>query len=140
MTINLDKIAYNIIFFRKQNNWTQQDLAKKLKVSRSVVAKWENNLVTPDVSSLLKLCQIFNITLDHMVGNFSFRDDLLKEFKRIYSSKSKSFEEDVVELVEYLMTYPKFKKDIYRLKQLSVKKQTSIHQLLSDLIDQYEKI
>lgn len=140
MTINLDKIAHNIIFFRKQNNWTQQDLAKKLKVSRSVVAKWENNLVTPDVSSLLKLCQIFNITLDHMVGNFSFRDDLLKEFKRIYSSKSKSFEEDVVELVEYLMTYPKFKKDIYRLKQLSVKKQTSIHQLLSDLIDQYEKI
>ncbi|HLQ97088.1 MAG TPA: helix-turn-helix transcriptional regulator [Candidatus Dormibacteraeota bacterium] len=138
--MNIDQISHNIRFFREQNKWTQKELAEQLKVSRSVIAKWENNHVIPDISSLLKLCTIFNTSLDHLVGNYSFREDLLKDFKRIYSSKSKPFDEEVVELVEYIMTYPKFKNEIYRLKDLSVKKQLSIHKLLSNLIDQYEQM
>ena len=138
--MNIDQISHNIRFFREQNKWTQKELAEQLKVSRSVIAKWENNHVIPDISSLLKLSTIFNISLDHLVGNYSFREDLLKDFKRIYSSKSKPFDEEVVELVEYIMTYPKFKNEIYRLKDLSVKKQLSIHKLLSNLIDQYEQM
>lgn len=138
--MNIEQISHNIKFFREQNKWTQKELAEHLKVSRSVVAKWENNNVTPDIISLLKLCTIFDISLDHLVGNYSFKEDLLKDFKRIYSSKSKSFDEEVVELVEYIMTYPTFKNEIYRLKRLSVKKQLSIHKLLSSLIDQYEQI
>lgn len=138
--MNIEQISYNIKFFREQNKWTQKELAEQLKVSRSVIAKWENNNVTPDISSLLKLCTIFDISLDHLVGNYSFREDLLKDFKRIYSSKSKSFDEEVVELVEYIMTYPALKSDIYRLNNLSVKKQLSIHKLLSGMIDQYEQL
>lgn len=138
--MRIDQISHNIKFFREQNKWTQKELAEQLKVSRSVIAKWENNHVIPDISSLLKLSTIFNISLDHLVGNYSFREDLLKDFKRIYSSKSKPFDEEVVELVEYIMTYPKFKNEIYRLKDLSVKKQLSIHKLLSNLIDQYEQM
>lgn len=138
--MNVEQIPYNIKFFREQNKWTQKELAEQLKVSRSVIAKWENNNVTPDIFSLLKLCNIFNITLDHLVGNHSFKKDLLKEFKRIYSSKSKDFDEEIVELIEYIMTYPTLKNEIYRLKNLSVKKQLSIHKLLSDMIDQYEQL
>lgn len=138
--MNVEQIPYNIKFFREQNKWTQKELAEQLKVSRSVIAKWENNNVTPDIFSLLKLCNIFNITLDHLVGNHSFQKDLLKEFKRIYSSKSKDFDEEIVELIEYIMTYPTLKNEIYRLKNLSVKKQLSIHKLLSDMIDQYEQL
>lgn len=138
--MRIDQISHNIKFFREQNKWTQKELAEQLKVSRSVIAKWENNHVIPDISSLLKLSTIFNISLDHLVGNYSFREDLLKDFKRIYSSKSKPFDEEVVELVEYIMTYPKFKNEIYRLKDLSVKKQLSIHKLLANLIDQYEQM
>lgn len=140
ITMNIEEIPYNIKFFREQNKWTQQELAEQLKVSRSVIAKWENNHVTPDISSLLKLCKVFDITLDHIVGIYSFREDLLKDFKRIYSSKSKSFDEDVVELVEYIMTHPIFKEQIYRLRNLSIKKQLSLHTLLSDMIDQYEQL
>ena len=138
--MNIEQIPYNIKFFREQNKWTQKELAEQLKVSRSVIAKWENNNVTPDISSLLKLCSIFDTSLDHLVGNYSFREDLLKEFKRIYSSKSKPFDEEIVELVEYIMTYPTLKNEIYRLKKLSIKKQLSIHKLLADMIDQYEQL
>jgi len=138
--MNLEQIAYNIKFFRDQQGWTQKELAGKIMVSRSVIAKWENNTATPDIASLIKLSRVFNISLDHLVGNHSFQEDLLKEFKRIYSSKTKDFDQDVVELVEYLMTYPDFKKQIYQLKNLSIKKQLSIHKLFADMIDEYEHL
>ncbi|GAA0442572.1 MAG: helix-turn-helix domain-containing protein [Bacillota bacterium] len=135
-----EQIAHNIKFLREQNNWTQKELAEKLLISRSVIAKWENNSVTPDIMSLLKLSEIFQVSLDHLVGNYSFRDDLLKEFKRIYSSSPNSFDEEAVEIVEYIMTNPEFKKEIFELKQLSIKKQHSIHKLIAELIQQYKNI
>lgn len=138
--MTVEQIAYNIKFFREQHNWTQQALADQLQVSRSVIAKWENNLVVPDIDSLLKLCSIFDVPIDHLIGTRSVRNDLLKEFKRIYSSQTKDFDEEVVELIEYLMVHPEFKNEIYRLKQLPLKKQQSIHQLLTNVIDQYERL
>lgn len=138
--MNLEIISYNIKFFREHNNWTQQELAEKLTISRSVITKWENNLALPDIASLLKLSEIFDTTLDHIAGNHSFRTDLLKDFKRIYASESIPFDEEVVDIVEYLMTHPDFKEEIYRLKALPIKKQQSIHTLLANLIDQYELI
>src|SRR5699024_7412320 len=109
-------------------------------LSRSVIAKWENNTAVPDVDSLIKLSRVFNVSLDHLVGNYSFQNDLLKEFKRIYSSEAKDFDEDVVELVEYLMTYPEFKNQVYRLKRLSIKKQLSLHNLITQLLNEYENL
>jgi len=138
MTPNLEQIAYNIKFFRDQCGWTQKELAEQIMLSRSVVAKWENHSATPDIESLIKLSNVFNISIDHLVGNYSFQNDMLKEFKRIYSSKAKDFDEEVVELVEYLMTYPDFKDQVYRLKNLSIKKQLSIHKIFSILVDESE--
>jgi transcriptional regulator with XRE-family HTH domain len=138
--MNLEQIAYNIKFFREQYGWTQKELADKIMLSRSVIAKWENNTAVPDVDSLIKLSRVFNVSLDHLVGNYSFQNDLLKEFKRIYSSEAKDFDEDVVELVEYLMTYPEFKNQVYRLKRLSIKKQLSLHNLITQLLNEYEDL
>lgn len=136
----LEQIAHNIKFFREKNEWTQRELAEKLSISRSVIAKWENNVVAPDISSLMKLSNIFDVSLDLIVGTYSFREDLLKDFKRIYKSNSRSFDEEAVELVEYLMAHPSFKDQIFRLQKLSIKKQLSIHKLFSNVIDQYERL
>ncbi|UJL47310.1 helix-turn-helix transcriptional regulator [Virgibacillus sp. NKC19-16] len=138
--MSLEQIAHNIRFFRDRQEWTQMELAEKLMVSRSVIAKWENYSTTPDISSLMKLSNVFRITLDQLVGNHSYRDDLLKDFKQIYSSKSKPFDEEVVDLIEYIMTHPNFKDQIYRLKNLPIRKQLSLHTIFAGIIDQYEKI
>lgn len=138
--MNAEQISHNIRFFRGQHELTQKELAEKLNISRSVVAKWENNNVIPNVPSLLKLCAIFNISLDHIAGIDSFKRDLLKGFKRIHSSESKSFDAEIKELVGYLIVNPSFKEEVYRLKRLSNEKQDSVHQLFSDIIDQYEKL
>ncbi|MBP1970592.1 transcriptional regulator with XRE-family HTH domain [Virgibacillus natechei] len=138
--MTLEQIAYNIKFFRDQQDWTQKELSEQLVVSRSVIAKWESNSVTPDISSLIKLSNVFEVTLDQLVGKQSYHEDLLKDFKRIYSSKSKSFDEEVVDLVEYIMTHPNFKDQVYRLKKLPIRKQLSLHTMFAGIIDQYEKI
>ncbi|WP_373895377.1 helix-turn-helix domain-containing protein [Virgibacillus natechei] len=138
--MSLEQIAHNIRFFRDQQEWTQMELADKIMVSRSVIAKWENHSTTPDISSLMKLSNIFHITLDQLVGNQSYHEELLKDFKRIYSSRSKAFDEEVVDLIEYIMSHPNFKDQIFRLQHLPIRKQLSLHTIFAEIIDQYEKI
>jgi len=135
--MGLEKIAYNIKFFRERNGWTQENLAEKVMSSRSSIAKWENNSVVPDIASLIKLSDIFGITIDHLVGRHSFQDDLLKEFKRIYSTKE-PFDEDLIKLTEYFMKNPQLKQQLYRLKEYPITKQLKIHRIMKTIIEEFE--
>ena len=62
------KIAANIRFFRKANNLTQEELSKQLGGSKNLVSNYENGISTPDIYTLVKLADIFDITLDELVG------------------------------------------------------------------------
>lgn len=62
------KIADNIRFFRKANNLTQDELSKQLGGSKNLVSNYENGISTPDIYTLVKLADIFDITLDELVG------------------------------------------------------------------------
>ena len=138
--MSVEQIAYNIKFLREMNDWTQQKLADELKISRSMITKWENNQLIPDIQSLIKLSDLFGVSLDYLVGNEIHRKDIIKEFKRIYRSHSVDFDDEAIYLVEYIMKHPEFKEQVYRLSDLSLKKQSSIHKLLRHVIDEYEKI
>src|SRR5699024_8474564 len=82
--VTVDMISYNIKFFREQHGWTQEQLANKMLSSRSKIAKWESNTNIPDIESLIELCDLFDVSLDHLVGRQSFQKELLTDFKRIY--------------------------------------------------------
>lgn len=62
------KIADNIRFFRKANNLTQEELSKQLGGSKNLVSNYENGISTPDIYTLVKLADFFDITLDELVG------------------------------------------------------------------------
>jgi transcriptional regulator with XRE-family HTH domain len=62
------KIANNIRFFRKANILTQEELSKQLGGSKNLVSNYENGISTPDIYTLVKLADIFDITLDELVG------------------------------------------------------------------------
>lgn len=51
---------------RQKTGISQYELAEKIFVSRSAVAKWENGLGMPSKESLELLCQFFNITKDEL--------------------------------------------------------------------------
>jgi len=138
--VDVEQISQNIKFFREQHNLTQQQLADQLQMSRSVVAKWENELVVPDILSLLKLSHIFQISLDHLVGNKIFHQDVIKEFKYIYQTEQKSIEDEMIELTEYIMMNPSLKETLQQLKTLPIRKQQSIQRIVNQLLKEYEHI
>ena len=45
---------------------TQEDLAKKLNVSRQTISKWENDQSQPDISSLIRLSELFQISVEEV--------------------------------------------------------------------------
>ena len=61
-------IGSRIYEFRKANNMSQEALAEQLEVSRQSVSKWETDTATPELDKLLKMCDIFEISLDELVG------------------------------------------------------------------------
>ena len=59
---------------RKRNNLSQSDLAEKLDVSRQSVSKWETGTATPKLSKLIRISELFNISLDEMSGRKEHTD------------------------------------------------------------------
>ena len=57
------KTGIIILEARKKLNMTQKDLADKLYVSDKAVSKWERGLCFPDISVLIPLTEILNISL-----------------------------------------------------------------------------
>lgn len=52
---------------RKQKGMTQMELAERMGVTDKAISKWERDLSFPDVNSLPKLAEIFNITVDELM-------------------------------------------------------------------------
>lgn len=62
---------------RQQKNFTQQELAKAIFVSRSTIAKWENGLGLPSDTNLKALCDFFGVEENWLLD----RNDLKEEIK-----------------------------------------------------------
>ncbi len=61
------EIGKQIKRYRNENNFSQEELAEKVYVSRQTISNWENNKNYPDIKSLLLLSSVFNISLDTLV-------------------------------------------------------------------------
>ncbi|HIV34051.1 MAG TPA: helix-turn-helix domain-containing protein [Candidatus Blautia intestinigallinarum] len=53
--------------FRKKKGMTQVELAEKMGVTDKAVSKWERDLSFPDVNTIPRLAEIFNVTVDELM-------------------------------------------------------------------------
>lgn len=60
-------VASQIKNHRKYHNWSQDDLAEKVYVSRQTISNWETEKSYPDLQSLFLLSNCFNVSLDELV-------------------------------------------------------------------------
>lgn len=60
-------LADKIIWLRKKNGWSQEELADKMNVSRQAVSKWESAQSTPDLEKILMLGSLFGVTTDYLL-------------------------------------------------------------------------
>ena len=67
---------------RSKNGLSQGELAEKLGVSRQAVSKWENNSAVPDLDKLLKISELFSVSLDEIVKGNRLSDNATAESNR----------------------------------------------------------
>lgn len=58
-----DKLAK----LRREQNYTQEQFADLLGVSRQSVSKWESDLAYPETDKLVKICEMFNCSSDYLL-------------------------------------------------------------------------
>lgn len=64
-------LAEKIIHLRRQQNWSQEELAEHMGVSRQSVSKWESGASVPELDRIVQMCRLFGVTADALI-----RDDL----------------------------------------------------------------
>ena len=62
--MNLGETIYRL---RTEKQLSQGELAEMLEVSRQSISKWENNSAVPELEKLLRLSEIFEVSLDELV-------------------------------------------------------------------------
>ena len=61
-------LGERICRLRNERNMSQGDLADALEVSRQSISKWETNGSVPDLDKLVKLSELFDISLDELIA------------------------------------------------------------------------
>lgn len=60
-----------LITLRKQKGLSQEQLGERLGVTRQTISKWELGITTPEMDKLILLSDLFQISIDELVGRNS---------------------------------------------------------------------
>lgn len=100
--MNMD-FSDKLIQLRKQKGFSQEMLAELLDVSRQAVSKWEAGRAMPDISKLIAMADLFNVSLDELLRDKVPEKELAEgpmvvgplvaaaSLRREYKSKAKLF-------------------------------------------------
>lgn len=76
-------LGNNIKGLRTQKKMTQEELAELLGTTSKSVSRWEQSLTYPDISLLPFIANIFEVTVDELLGVESIKqDEYVKELKK----------------------------------------------------------
>ena len=59
---------------RLDNNYSQTQLAKKLKVHQTAISQWELGKSFPDILTMQKLADIYDVSIDYILGRENSRN------------------------------------------------------------------
>lgn len=69
-----ESLGQRIARLRKSKGLTQEELGDKVGISSQAVSKWETDASVPDIMLLVKIANIFDITVDELLGNERIRE------------------------------------------------------------------
>ncbi len=76
--MNSSTIGEKIYKLRKNKKLSQKQFAKIIGVTDKAVSKWENDLSTPDIYKVYKMCRYFNISFEDFIDKHSVSDNSSK--------------------------------------------------------------
>lgn len=90
--MNRNMISKYLQFLRKRNNYTQDDLAKELGISRQAVSKWETGLTIPDLEVLLTISKLYDISINDILEP-KILPQKITDFEQIVTISEKKLKE-----------------------------------------------
>ena len=108
------KLQENIKSFRKELGMTQEQLAEAMGVTVGAVSKWENGATTPDLSLLVAMAELFQTSVDALLG---FRlegagaAEQVKAIRECYGARE--FEKGRVKAEKALQNFPNHFEVVY---------------------------
>lgn len=63
----MENLGEQIYKYRTAKGLSQLELAEALDVSRQSISKWETNVAVPELSKLVKMAELFGVTLDELI-------------------------------------------------------------------------
>lgn len=101
------KLAENIKNFRKENSFTQEQLAEILGVTVGAVYKWEAGLSTPEIRLIMMLADVFGVSVDVLLGYEQQNGNVENCITRIKEYVgNQNFTDAVSEIEKALKKYP----------------------------------
>lgn len=83
-------LANQLKYHRKLHGFSQDDVAKKLNLSRQSVSKWENGHTYPDFDNLLLLSELYQVSIDELLQeNKELKKVIHKNNNEIKDTKKK---------------------------------------------------
>ena len=76
-------LSENIKNLRKEKGMSQEELAEKLNVVRQTVSKWEQNLSVPDSEMLIRIAEVFDVSVSSLLGETVETKDTKSELAEI---------------------------------------------------------
>ena len=67
---------------REENKLTQTQASESLMVSRQTISNWENGKSLPDILSVIRMCELYQISLDELLkGDKAMMDKIEKDIE-----------------------------------------------------------
>ncbi len=86
---------------RENLNLSREDLAKKLGVSYSAIAMYEQGNREPNSEIILKMCEIFGCTMDYLMGKVDFRNNIDIDIPKMLSLYKDSMKQNNIPEINY---------------------------------------
>ena len=98
-------IGNKIENLRKKKKMSQEKLADLLGISRQTLSNYENDITSPDLNQSKKICEIFDVSLDELIGNDSTISSKLSNTERLVKKQNKTIKIILITLYFIIMIF-----------------------------------
>lgn len=88
---------------RLERDLIQDDIAKTLSSTRSTVGNWETGRADPDLETLVKIAELFDVSLDYLLGKSDVRkvNYVIDDFLIDLPEKSRQSAKDYIDYLKH---------------------------------------
>ena len=90
----MNSLGKRIRLLRKEKKLTQEEMGKFLNMGKSTVSQYESDISRPDYETLQKITDLFNVSVDYILGRTDIRNYDMSNEKQIVSEKEASCSAD----------------------------------------------